>query len=68
MGIDSIEENQPVLIEMDQKLIMEQIIIPFSEVSSQIREKYIYTGEEKIPFKERHPVFRSLMLNEFGNH
>ncbi|MFX0029013.1 MAG: hypothetical protein ACFE8B_07380 [Candidatus Hermodarchaeota archaeon] len=68
MGIESIKKNHPVIIEMDQKSIVEQIIIPFSEISSQVKEEYIYIGDEKIPFKERHPVFQTLMLSEFGNY
>jgi hypothetical protein len=68
VGIESIKENHLTMIRTDQKSIVEQIFIPFSDISSQFREEYIYTGEEKIPFKERHPVFRDLMLGEFGNH
>jgi len=26
---------------------------------------FIYTGEEKMPFNKRHPVYRELFLNEF---
>ena len=68
MGIETIKENHLVMNRTDQKSILEQIFIPFSDILRQIREEYIYTGEEKIPFKERHPVFRDLMLGEFGDH
>jgi len=43
------------------------IIIPFSEISGQRNEEYIYIGEEKIPFIERHPIFQTLMLYEFAD-
>jgi hypothetical protein len=44
-----------------------KILIPFSDISSQSIEEFIYLGREKIPFRERHPVFQVLMLNEFVN-
>lgn len=64
MGIESIEE----MVEIDQKSIVEQIIVPFHNISSHSTEEFIYSGEEKIPFKERHPIFQDLMLGEFVSH
>jgi hypothetical protein len=56
MGLETtLEKNQDII----------DIIVPFSDVSSQKNEEYIYNGEEKIPFPERHPIFQALMLYEF---
>ena len=42
-----------------------KIVIPFSKFfSKQLRED-IYIGNEKIPFKRKHPVFKALMRVEF---
>ncbi|MFX0037645.1 MAG: hypothetical protein ACFE9I_18650 [Candidatus Hermodarchaeota archaeon] len=38
------------------------IIIPHSMA---LKNKDIYSGDEKIPFKDRHPIFKSLMRLEF---
>jgi len=40
------------------------IFVPFSSFFG-IREKFIYTGEEKIPFQKKHPLYKSIMLDEF---
>ena len=68
MTIELIEKNDQGMIRIDLKSIMNQIITPFSNISSQYTEEFIYTGEEKIPFKEKHPVFQVLMLGEFGDY
>ena len=39
--------------------------IPFSEFFNPLLPKDIYKGEERIPFKNRHPIFKSLMTIEF---
>jgi len=43
---------------------VKNIIVPFTSFFG-IREKFIYTGEEKIPFQKRHPLYKSIMLDEF---
>lgn len=43
------------------------IVIPFSKFESEYKEpSYIYDGIEKSSFRERHPVYKQLLLNEFG--
>jgi hypothetical protein len=68
MGIESTKDNHLGMGETDQKSIMEQLIVPFSNVSSHSMEEFIYSGKEKIPFKDRHPIFQALMLGEFVNY
>lgn len=43
---------------------VKNIIIPFS-FFFRTHESYIYSGEEKIPFRKRHPLYKIVMLNEF---
>ena len=43
---------------------VKNIIIPFSLFYGN-RESFIYSGEEKIPFKKRHLLYKIIMLNEF---
>ncbi len=40
----------------------------FFPETQKVEEEYIYTGEEKISFSKRHPVYRALFLNEFSEH
>ncbi len=46
-----------------QPINLKRFIIPFSEFGKS--EKYIYLGFEKIPFKDRHPVYQLILKNEF---
>ena len=51
---DTLEEdiiNQPVNLK--------EFVIPFSEFGR--TKKYIYLGPEKIPFKERHPIYQMIL-------
>ncbi|MFX1375168.1 MAG: hypothetical protein ACFFA0_05095 [Promethearchaeota archaeon] len=65
MSLKTIEKKTKVISETELKYDASPIITAFSEISSQTNVEYIYTGEEKIPFKDRHPVYQALMLNEF---
>lgn len=51
----------------DQQLILgsAKAYIPFSNISVTVHSEYIYTGNEEIPFKERHPVYQELFIYEF---
>ena len=41
------------------------IIIPFSEFGTSKKPTYLYNGLEEIPFEEKHPKFKKILLNEF---
>ena len=43
---------------------IKNLIIPFSLFFGN-QESCIYSGEEKIPFKKRHPLYKVILLNEF---
>ena len=67
MTVEVIEKNDIGIDSFDLKSTVSQIFIPFSDISSQTPEVYIYSGGEQIPFRERHPIFQALMLDEFEN-
>jgi len=48
-----------------KKLEITQIITPFSKLSKNVDIRDIYSGNEKIPFGNRHPIFKSLLRIEF---
>lgn len=56
---EKIKFNEPSFSE--SKFNLSEVIIPFSKNYSQD----IYCGNEQIAFKNRHPIFRSLMRLEF---
>ena len=41
------------------------LIIPFSAIIEHKTNPDIYTGKEKIPFKEKDSEFKQILLNEF---
>jgi hypothetical protein len=41
------------------------LIIPFSVIFKTETPTYIYSGEENIPFEEKHPEFKQILLSEF---
>jgi len=43
----------------------QKFIIPFSSIIKRKRVNDIYTGNEKIPFKDRHPIYKALLKLEF---
>jgi hypothetical protein len=52
------------VIELDVPLSLKDIMIPFSHFSKP--EKYIYFGNEKIPFNQRHPIYQAIFKTEFA--
>lgn len=41
------------------------LLIPFSNVVKKLKPSDIYSGIENIPFKERDPEFKNLLISEF---
>ncbi|TFG20573.1 MAG: hypothetical protein EU533_06015 [Promethearchaeota archaeon] len=50
---------------IQQDLELERIIIPFSTFMPRRSAEDIYTGKEKIPFKEHHPIYKAILKLEF---
>ncbi len=44
---------------------LSQIVQPYSSFFVTKQKEDIYSGEEKMPFNQRHPTFRALMKLEF---
>jgi len=43
-----------------------KIVIPFSKMYKSSRMNYLYSGDEKIPFKERDTEFKVIFRQEFS--
>ena len=44
-----------------------EIVIPFSQIFKSYKQRDIYSGREKIPFKEKKSEFRLIIKHEFSN-
>ncbi|MFX0083805.1 MAG: hypothetical protein ACFE94_18805 [Candidatus Hodarchaeota archaeon] len=51
--------------EKEDSINFDEIIIPFSKFGKSQSTEYIYCGDEKTKFNERHPIYRKVLLNEF---
>ena len=54
-------------VPIEEEFDVKAMVLPFSLMSRK-KEEYIYFGGEKIPFRERHPVYRELFLSEFTSN
>jgi len=54
-------------IEVEKPVNFRNITINFAEFSKAEKLGYIYFGDEKIPFRERHLLYQSIIRNEFTN-
>lgn len=45
--------------------VLQKFMIPFSSIFKRKRVNDIYTGNEKIPFNDRHPIYKALLKLEF---
>ena len=43
-------------------------VIPFSKMFERKESQYIYFGNEKIPFKEMNPEFKTVLRREFSKN
>ncbi|MFX1487654.1 MAG: hypothetical protein ACFFBI_00780 [Promethearchaeota archaeon] len=51
----------------ERNLDISRIIIPFSKLFKSFKPADVYSGDEKIPFKDRDPEYRMILRQEFGN-
>jgi len=58
---------RPYKIIFERKIDISQLVIPFSKMFKSYKQKDIYSGGEKIPFKERDPEFKTILKHEFAN-
>lgn len=60
-----IKENKDNKFDMKYHELLSQIVQRFSSLFNLKENDYIYSGEESIPFSQRHPTFKSMMKLEF---
>jgi len=69
MSSQTVEKKEPIFpiydIYREDFINFDDIIIPFSDFGISKNPSYIYNGNEDINFKERHPVYQKLFLDEF---
>jgi hypothetical protein len=51
--------------DLENSINFNKIIIPFSDLGKTKSPSFIYEGDEGINFKERHPIYKKLLLDEF---
>lgn len=54
-------ENNP-----DTDIDYSELVIPFSQIFKSYKSRDIYSGTERIPFKERKREFKSILRQEFS--
>ena len=63
------EEREPIIIEIIEydnfATVLSKMLIPFSEVTGASGAPDVYSGDERIPFEQRDPVYKSMMKQEF---
>ncbi len=52
--------------DLEGEINISSIIIPFSKIFNSYRTVDIYSGTEKIPFKERDSEFKMILRQEFS--
>ena len=45
---------------------LNDLVISFSEIFGSEKPQHIYIGNEKIPFKKRHPIYQAIFKKEFA--
>ena len=71
MGLEASkkEEREPIIVEIVEydniKTVLSKMVIPFSEALGVSSTPDVYSGDERIPFEQRDPVYKSMMKQEF---
>lgn len=58
------KETVHIEFELKEGFQVKSLAIPYS-LFFRNQEEFIYMGDEKIPFKNRHPLYKSILLYEF---
>lgn len=65
MSLKSVDKKVVQLdVEIKESFEVKDIVIPYS-LFFRKQQQFVYLGHEKIPFEKRHPLFKSILLNEF---
>ena len=68
MSVEIIEKKPPILKEKDENddyFNYPNVVVPFSDFFHKIELLDVYSGVEDIPFKERAPEYKKILLAEF---
>ena len=71
MGLEASkkEEREPIIVEIVEydniKTVLSKMVIPFSEALGVSSTPDVYSRDERIPFEQRDPVYKSMMKQEF---
>ena len=60
------EDVRKCEVAVEDHFDLKRAVISFSKLSEYSTPEYIYTGQERIPFKNRHPEYQSILRNEFA--
>jgi len=61
-----IQVSTKVQISKKRPINIKKLAIPFSEFIGHVKPLYIYSGEEKVLFNNRHPEYQIIFKNEFS--
>ncbi len=73
MSSERLEKKHPEIREnyfegnTEEEIEISQLIIPFSKLTRSYKVPDVYSGTEKIPFKERDPDYKMIFRQEFAN-
>ena len=54
-------------ITQDKIVNLKTAVLSFSQLSGLPSTAFIYTGREKIPFNDTHPVYQTILRHEFAD-
>jgi len=66
MSSESIKKRFVEIEYEEDDFSLKRIIIPFSLFFLK-NERFIYDGSERIPFNERDPLYKTILLQEFSS-
>ena len=52
----------------EEPLDLKRLVIAFSEFCSSNKSNNIYSGNENIPFRERHPIYKTIFNKKFNKN
>ena len=64
-GVLDIDDRDDIFEEF---FSLNDLVISFSEIFGSERPQHIYSGNEKIPFKKRHPIYQAIFKKEFAKN
>ncbi|MFX1500060.1 MAG: hypothetical protein ACFFDH_03750 [Promethearchaeota archaeon] len=63
--IEKIQYESLNITHVSESYNISELIIPFSQLFKKHKSMEIYSGKERIPFKERDPEYKKILQQEF---